>query len=754
MVENRMIHRGSKPVGISNLAGLFGSLLICACFSLPAPQAVQAQVPGPELFAKDPSSPLELWDAIDYLIRTEQIRKAIPYLEKFTKIKPDDPSWMAIRNRFGFGSILRLNDDPLTRRFAEPVIKSMADAVRRFTSDPERIKRFVSELTGTPDEQDYAVRHLREAGPAAVPFVIEALSHPGISPEDQSLLIGNLGRLDASAIPPLIATLDSPDGVVATAAATALGRIGDSRAVSFLTYPAGSATSSPALRQAAQEAIARITRQPYLSSGKSPSQTLASAAWNYHRHQVELGDEPVVVWTWDKERKLPVSQNLTRSQAETFAGLRLAKEALRLDPLNRDAQIGQISLALDKAIEKVGYQNFATVDEATFAAATASGPLILSEVLKTAIADGKTDLAAVTVQALAKITERSALAVTGRPHPLVDALYAPGRRVQMAAAKALVNLSPTQPFPGSSRIVPTLARFVINQSLPRAIVIDGNMNRGSQIAGFLIGLGYDPELEVTGSKGFQAATETADVELIFVSFDLFRPSWSLRDTIANLEADARSARIPLFVYGPLDLAIKRPNLVNDYPRVRLLVTPTNQDTLAQQLTRLPKAASAAERTADAREAGSLLARIATEGKGPMVADLAGIEPALSIALAESDTASSAAETLGDVPDPDAQRSLIAIVLDPSQATKVRTGAAFQVVRSIRRFGPLVSAGQETQLASRIPLEMEPEIRRALESIVKALVPPREKASRPTIGPIGPTGVPTGSASAPVSIDSH
>ena len=120
------------------------------------------------------------------------------------------------------------------------------------------------------------------------------------------------------------------------------------------------------------------------------------------------------------------------------------------------------------------------------------------------------------------MTDRTALAGTGRPHPLVDALYAPGRRVQFAAAKALVTLAPTQPFPGSSRVVPTLARFVINQALPRAVVIDGNPNRGSQLAGFLINLGYDSELELTGNQGFRAAAESADVELILISYDLFR----------------------------------------------------------------------------------------------------------------------------------------------------------------------------------------------------------------------------------------
>ena len=41
---------------------------------------------------------------------------------------------------------------------------------------------------------------------------------------------------------------------------------------------------------------------------------------------------------------------------------------------------------------------------------------------------------------------------------------------------------------------------MINQALPRAVVIDSNPNRGSQLAGFLINLGYDSELELTGSQ--------------------------------------------------------------------------------------------------------------------------------------------------------------------------------------------------------------------------------------------------------------
>ena len=703
--------------------------------------AAQAQVPGPELFAKEPRTPLELWEAADYLVRTNQAKKAVPYLDKFVKSEPDDATLIAVRNQFGLGSILRLHDDPATQPFAEPIASKMAEAAHKYATRPERIARFVAELTKSPEEQDYAIRHLREAGPYAVPFLVDELSRPDLSADDRKLVVDNMGRLDRSVVPPLIATLDSPDPTIAATAATLLGKIGHKPAVPFLTFAAASPGSPPALRNAAQAAIAQLTQQPFSAQPRNHAQVLTAAAWSYHRHQVEFPDDRAVVWSWDKERKAPAPREVSRSEAETIAGLRLAREALRLDPTSRDAQVAQISLALEKAIERVGYAEFPAKDQATFDAATASGPSILGDVLKTAIADGKTDLAAAAAKALGQVTDVASLSATPRPHPLVDALYAPGRRVQFAAAKALVNLAPSRPFAGSSRVVPTLARFVSNQAQPRAIVIDGNPTRGSQIAGFLVTLGYDSELELTGLQGFVAAAEAADVELILVSFDLFTKGWALPDTLANLEADSRTAAIPVFVYGPLDLSIKRPNLPLDYPRIRFLVTPTNADILKKQLTGLPPALSEAERAGYAREAADLLARIATERKGPLAAGLAAAEPALAVALGGVQPTPSVAKALGEVPDPDAQRSLADLVLDPSQDPSLRSQTAAQVVRSIQQFGPLISADQEKRLAASLRDETNPAVVASLGKVLDALIRKHPDGSTRPPGPPKPVTSP-------------
>ena len=156
------------------------------------------------------------------------------------KSQPDDATLIAIRNRYGPGSILRLSDDAATRPFAKPLAEAMVAAARKYATRPERIARFISELTKTPEEQDYAVRHLREAGPDAVPFLVEALSRPDLSAEDRRLIVHNIGRLDRSVIPALVAVLDSPDPALAADAATALGMIGDKQAIPYLTFPAAS----------------------------------------------------------------------------------------------------------------------------------------------------------------------------------------------------------------------------------------------------------------------------------------------------------------------------------------------------------------------------------------------------------------------------------------------------------------------------------------------------------------------------------
>jgi hypothetical protein len=673
--------------------------------------ALHAQVPGNELFAKEPQTPLELWDAVDYLLRTGQTKKALPYLDKFVKGKPDDATLEAIRKRYGYVSVLRLADQTETQKFAQPLTEAMMAAEHKAATDPKRIEGYVAALTRTVEEQDYAVRALRRAGADAVPFVVESLSRPGLSAEDRRKTLNNVGRLDRSAFPPLAAVLESPDPILAADAATALGSIGDKRSIPHLTLAASSPAAGGTLRQAAQAAIARLTGRSFQAQPRTPVEVLTDAAWRFHRHQVDLGAEPVTVWSWDKEKKAPVSAKVTRSEAEAILGNRFAKDALTLAPDDRSARVVELSLNLEKAIERAGFTAFNAQDQPEVKAATEAGPALLTVAMKTAIADGKTDLAAVLAGALGSVTDARALAA---------ALFSPGRRLQFAAAKALVKLAPDSTCPGAGRIIPTLARFLPKQVQPRAIVIDANPNRGSQLAGFLTELGYDSELELTGARGFAAAGAAADVELILISHDLFGDQWTLSETLANLRADSHTTAIPVFIYGHLNVRYEHPNLERNYPGIRFLVQPGDSAMLKRQIKEMPNELDEAERAAKAREAALLLAELAKKKENPLALVSADVEEALELALNSNETGEAAAVSLGHVALPDAQRALADVVLDPARAAGLRKQSAAGLLESIRRFGRMLTAKQEARLKTMVSEEDEPGARADLEALVRVL----------------------------------
>jgi len=698
---------------------------LSALAALGAGRAVFAQVPGPELFQIEPKTPLELWDAVDYLVRTGQVKQALPYLRSFLKGQVDDATLLQIRDRYGPGTMLRLDDYPETREFAAPLMQRMNAATQRHATNPERIERYVNTLTKTREEQDHAVERLREAGPYAVPFVIQALGKPNLSATDHFLIVHNAGRLDQSAVPPLLAALDSPDVRLVHDMVEILGRIGDRRAVPELTYLAASGQRDATTQEAARRAIARLTGRPFDAQPKSPIRLLTEEARKYHLHAVEFPSDTVLIWTWNKERGIPEPRQLSRSEAEAYFGLRLARQALQLDPSDVQAQVMLVSLAVDKAVERVGYAAYPSADPTnSFPLALAVGPDILGRVLRAAIADGKLDLAAAVAQALGQVTDRDVLASGPEPHPLVAALGAPSRRVQLAAAKALMQLDPRRPFPGSSQLVPVLAHFVTAQAAPRAVIIDGNTSRGNQLSGMVKTLGYEPILAQTGDAGFRAAAESADVELILIDSHLIEGDWRLRDTLANLKADARTSSIPTFVVGPRNLDVSLNSMLANFPGVKLIVTPVTVDLLKQQLGSLPMGLSDAERQAYARDAAVLLAHVAARPGNPFESDLAAVEPALAIALNTPPTSLAASWVLGDVPDANAQRGLADLLLDPSKQASLRLSAAAQLARSLQRFGPLVAADQEAKLAAALDQERDPTLRNALATVVGALRPKR------------------------------
>ena len=671
--------------------------------------------PPPPSFARQPTTPLETWEVVDYLMKTGQPEQAAAYVKRFLDSNPDDATLLRIRDEYGPGTILRLADSPSTAPYSAPLIDRVSKAALRAATDPARLDRFVAALRGSREEQQYAVDRLKEAGPYAVAPILRELTRPGMSNEDRIPFAENLGRLDRSAVPPLIAALDSTDVKLAGDAARALGTIGDPRAVPALTYLAAKRNPESAARPQAVAAIEAITDIPYGSQIKTPPRVLADEARRYHLHEVRFPSGQVVVWVWDDATQTPVARTASATDAEGFLGIRAAQESLALDPGDVAAQANLVALSLEHD------------PSGSSSTALATGPAVLEQVLRTAIADGHSGLAAATATLLGRVVDRDDLATGGRPNPLVEALSAPDRRVQFAAAEALVKVDPRRAFSGSSRVIPILTRFLASQGASRALVVDGNAARAGQTAGFLRTLGYEAQVAATGAEGFALASGSADVDLILTEPNFVNDSWTLADLLGNLKADGRTSGIPVVIVGPLASRNLIAASLESFPGARFAVTPTESNLFGSQLNRIIRSLgveplSSQERTDYARRAATLLATVARRPGSPFEPDLAAATPSLSTAINSPVAPIESAMVLGDIPGQSAQRILADAVLDTSRAGPSRIAAAENLARSIRRYGRTVAPEQERRLVAELDSEIDPTMRNALAAIIGALRP--------------------------------
>ena len=56
---------------------------------------------GVEQFAKQPETPLEFWEAADYLFRNGRADQAAAFVRRFLESNPDDATLLEVRDEYG-----------------------------------------------------------------------------------------------------------------------------------------------------------------------------------------------------------------------------------------------------------------------------------------------------------------------------------------------------------------------------------------------------------------------------------------------------------------------------------------------------------------------------------------------------------------------------------------------------------------------------------------------------------------------------
>lgn len=705
----------------------------------------------------EPKTPEELFDAALLMVKLARLKLARQYLEGFIKTQPDDDLLLKLRDEHPAGVFLRLAGIKELQPLSTQLLERVNAAFRRQAVDPKRIDGLIADLSGSPREREVAVVSLKNTGPMVVPRI---LTHLGRSAQAQQrdLLLYTLTRLGSQAVPPLLGALETPDPNLQSAAIEALGWLGARDAVPHLLYPAYAENQPAGVQTAAREALARILKgsgdkvhelTAYGAAEKLKTTALEHFRGDYPwpREKGTQNGDTVTLWSWEPKAETIAAKSVTPETASLEVGTRLARQALALAPERRDIQALFLGLSLASDVHQAGWgRPLLTGPGTAHDLALTAGREAVTRTLALALQERNTAASVAALQVLAQIGTRDELTnPQSRQAPLRAALNFPDRRVQFAAARAVLELDPVEPFPGAGRVVEILARALNDGGKAAAIVADPNVERGRQIAGQLEDMGYKTTPVPTGQDAFRAAAHSGDVELILLHVNCIR--WGLSQTVANLRADARTAALPIAVYGPESVRPSLATVLHDDPLTTYVVEATATDYLSRQLRPFLKEHQSPPLTSQQRSerrkaAAFWLAHIA-HGRRTDLFNLLPAEDALIAAVQNPDTADNVLLALSVIPTQAVQQQLQETAVNKTQSADVRELAALHLAFHIRRFGLLLSDRQVGEIRASWQAASEPALSTALAAVIGSLKPNETKVGArlrrfsPVAPPAGP-----------------
>lgn len=528
-------------------------------------------------FFKRPTNTAEFWKAMQFEIDVGKYDLAAVHLHNLLQFKPPDADLVKLADEVGVAAFLRLrnirtwSDDPKVNQEAlanvEQLIQRVTQAVNQVRRDPVRIQGYIKNLTASPEENGYALKELAKSGSAAVPYLVDALRQADA--EERVRYLAALERLGPNTIEPLTAGLDSNIPRLQVDLIRIFRKIysaGTARIIQRVVVPnlwflARSPSQPEEVRSQALAALSYFLETP---AGKLPPSRveLTRLADRYYLHRVAFGDpKAVTIWRWDGQHIVtgwPGAPAVDADKAEEYYGIRFASQALLLDPTYGPAQVVLLSLILDKTQARAGLD--ASLERAAPKVHDVLGtvqPALVNAVLERALQEQRV---AVILGAVRDLGERKEILavrpLAQRQPPLVRALYYPDRRVQMAAAEALLQIPDSAASLATTRVVEVLRRALAAEpearQRPKVLLGYFNEDIRNRVALAVGAAGYQTVPVATGRELMQRLGQASDIALILFEEQL--PNPGLAHLLGQLRADRFAGQLPILLTAAPPLA--------------------------------------------------------------------------------------------------------------------------------------------------------------------------------------------------------
>ena len=647
----------------------------------------------------NPTTPKDLMFAVQVLYDVGKTDEAKQYLRKLLGVAPDRDQLEAFYREYGSAFFYRMSRDKRIKPEGEQLGKAVMDAAYEASREPARLRALVKQLSDpSPAARRHALEDLQGADNAAIAPILEALGDSSRTAEHPQIRDA-LVKFGRSVIDPLLGALESPNGLLRQQIMEVLGRAKAKQAIAVLVGPSLRDEEPEAIRQSARDALVQIVgaaaskyeAEQYLyRRAKAFQEGALAGSPDYEDH--------ITMWRWDSENDTVAPYRYRAEAASRMMAARLARELYELSPDNTDYRrlYLETNLADAKILSGVD-QPLPQGPGTVHSAAAAIGKGAVEDVLAHAMQHGYTMAAIGATEVLADIGDDALLrSDDGRPRPLAMAMRHGDRRLRLAAAEAIMKISPQRCYPGSSYLPETFGYVIRTVGSRRVLVAHPRIEKAQTLIGMLNQIGFEADAARSGREAFRLASRNPDYECVLISDAVDSPAAS--ETVQMFRKD------PLTSHLPVGLMAREPNLKRardeaaDDPRTEAFPRPHNERGMAFQVSRLLALAGHElvtydERLDQAQRALDHLISLAEMPRHSSFYDLYRQKEAVNSALFTPPLSSKAAHLMGLLGSPDAQRSLVTLASQHARPLAERQAAAKGFAMAVDRHGLLLKRGE-------------------------------------------------------------
>lgn len=681
---------------------------------------------------REPDSPEALFEAVDLMVRLARPELAKRYLVQLVESDPSEETLLKLKDTYGTALFLRFSTMESLQPESQQLLEKLNVAARKQAEDPARTQQFIDDLIAGGVKREQALIMLKNLGAPVVPMLLQRLSMTSNEVERTQLLQAII-HIGPEAIPVLHGGATAPGEALQQVSIEALGWLEDRTAVPLLWYPAFGTRDQPAMTFTARTALMRIFRTNQVSNVEieglaAELNRLTQLHLSNRYHWALNPNQKVAMWLYDPTAELLRPSEVDPEEASLILGAHFASQALRVSPENNEVQATFLALALARDFSLSGWDRpLPTGPGTAHDLALTSGPGVLGDALHIAIENANTLAALASLQALSQVASPNQLQMLdSRKSSILTALNYPSPRVQFAAANTVLQIDPERKFPGCDRVVDILARAISDSRMPHALVVDADPSRADRWATMLNDQGYRSQSVRTGREGFRVASERVDVQLIVVHANCI--DWVLSQTLLNLRADARTAAIPIVIYGPRELEFRLEGTLERTSHSRFLTQDVDAAYLDLELNKFLRGLGTPDLTPELRteqvsSAAYWFAQIASSQRTG-VYDLSSAEEAILNGTNDPAIARHCLIALSAIPSKNAQKKLLENAVDQQQQLELRKTAAFQLTYHIQRHSWLLNGGdlQSLNAAYQREVEENSEMATSLAAVLGTLKP--------------------------------